>query len=89
MSSDSNLNKDKSWLDSLRLVLMQTIFLVEILSRFSIFMVFSFLEALLMEDLRNLAHGCDPRDDVTKMIEVDYASEYVKNLLVVLFKSPS
>lgn len=56
---DLNLNKDKSRLDSLRLVSTRSIFLVldflvEILAGFSIFMVSSFLEALSMEDLRDL-----------------------------------
>lgn len=56
---DLNLNNDRSRLDSLRLVSTRSIFLVldffrEILVGLSVFMVSSFLEALSMEDLRDL-----------------------------------
>lgn len=53
---DLNLNMNKLWLDFQRLISMQSTFLVldileEILTGFSIFMVFSFLKALSMEEL--------------------------------------
>ncbi|KAK9178833.1 hypothetical protein WN943_028027 [Citrus x changshan-huyou] len=49
MVLDLNLNEDISRLDSLRLVSTRSIFLVKLLAGFSIFVVSSFLEALLIE----------------------------------------
>lgn len=57
---DLNLNKERSRLDSLRLVSTRSIFLVldflvdNLLGFWSVFMISSFLAALSIEDLRDL-----------------------------------